>query len=170
MGIPPLIDPPAVGATGPAGSGVRARCGPKRSAEATSPSRPLALESFVCAANTRKYSLARCTLAPASGKEWRPGDARLAAAHGGRKSSMIHLALAPRSSSAAHVRLVGVLVSVALASLVSGCTHVAPYDRGRLANPSMTGDLETVASTHVNAVQEGAAGGGSVAESGCGCN
>ena len=83
---------------------------------------------------------------------------------------MSHLALAPRSSCSVHVRLFGALASVALASLVAGCTHVAPYDRGRLAHPSMTGELETVASAHVHAVHEGATGGGSVAESGCGCN
>jgi hypothetical protein len=130
----------------------------------------LPLESFVCDANARKYSRARCTFAPASGKEWRPGDARLAAAQGGRKSFMSHLALASRSSTLAVARLLGVLASVTLASLVAGCTHVAPYDRGRLAHPTMTGDLETVASAHVHAVHEGAAGGGSVAESGCGCN
>jgi hypothetical protein len=53
----------------------------------------------------------------------------------------------------------------------TGCTHVAPYDRARLAHPTMTaGALEGPASGHVHAVHEGAIGGGSVAESGCGCN
>ncbi len=50
------------------------------------------------------------------------------------------------------------------------CTHVAPYDRGRLAHPTMTQSIESAAAGHLHAVQEGAAGGGSVAESGCGCN
>jgi hypothetical protein len=73
-------------------------------------------------------------------------------------------------------RAIAVLASVTwalgLASLAcaAGCTHVAPYDRGRLAQPSMTAELESVASAHVHAVHEGAAGGGSVSESGCGCN
>jgi hypothetical protein len=53
---------------------------------------------------------------------------------------------------------------------VAGCTHVAPYDRARLAYPSMTDSYESAMSGHVRAVHEGAAGGGSVAESGCGCN
>lgn len=63
--------------------------------------------------------------------------------------------------------LAGLLAALACAA---GCSHVAPYDRGRLAHPSMTEELGSVASAHVQAVQEGASGGGSVAESGCGCN
>ena len=63
------------------------------------------------------------------------------------------------------------LVGVALALVESACTHVAPYERGRLAQPMMTaGDLEGPAASHVLAVHEGATGGGSLAESGCGCN
>ena len=64
-------------------------------------------------------------------------------------------------------------LQVALAVVVLGsaaCTHVAPYDRGRLAHPTMTEAVGTIAADHLHAVQEGAAGGGSVAESGCGCN
>ena len=57
-----------------------------------------------------------------------------------------------------------------LASLGAGCTHVAPYQRGRLAHPTMTQATESAAAGHLHAVQEGAAGGGAVAESGCGCN
>jgi hypothetical protein len=53
---------------------------------------------------------------------------------------------------------------------LAGCTHVAPYDRARLAHPSMTDNYESAMSAHVRGVREGAAGGGSVAESGCGCN
>jgi hypothetical protein len=54
--------------------------------------------------------------------------------------------------------------------LLAGCTHVAPYDRAQLAHPTMSAELDGPASSHVNAVQEGATGGGSLAESGCGCN
>jgi hypothetical protein len=55
--------------------------------------------------------------------------------------------------------------------LSSACTHVAPYERGALAHPTMTAaELDGPAAGHVHAVHEGAAGGGSVAESGCGCN
>jgi hypothetical protein len=56
------------------------------------------------------------------------------------------------------------------ASLTSACVHVAPYDRAKLAHPMMTTELEGPAAGHVLAVQEGATGGGSLAESGCGCN
>ncbi len=53
----------------------------------------------------------------------------------------------------------------------SACSHVAPYERGKLANPMMTADdLQGPAAGHVLAVHEGATGGGSLAESGCGCN
>jgi hypothetical protein len=73
-----------------------------------------------------------------------------------------------RSSSRSSGRVVLVLALAALAT--SACTHVAPYDRGRLAHPTMTQAVGSAAADHLHAVQEGAAGGGSVAESGCGCN
>jgi hypothetical protein len=59
---------------------------------------------------------------------------------------------------------------VIVASLV-GCSHVAPYDRGALAHPTMTAaDLAGPSEAHVRAIHEGAVGGGAAAESGCGCN
>lgn len=61
-------------------------------------------------------------------------------------------------------------VAIALAGVLAGCTHVAPYQRARLAHPTMTQAVEGPASSHVHDVQEGATGGGNVAESGCGCN
>lgn len=55
--------------------------------------------------------------------------------------------------------------------LATGCAQVAPYDRGRLAHPTMTtSDLAGAGESHVRAVQEGAAGGGFEAGGGCGCN
>jgi hypothetical protein len=64
-----------------------------------------------------------------------------------------------------------VLLLSALALASAGCTHVAPYERGKLAHPMMTAeDLEGPAAAHVLAVHEGATGGGSLSESGCGCN
>jgi hypothetical protein len=64
------------------------------------------------------------------------------------------------------------LLPLAVVTFLSfGCTHVAAYDRAQLAHPTMTtAELEGPAAGHVRAVHEGAAGGGSVAESGCGCN
>jgi hypothetical protein len=64
-----------------------------------------------------------------------------------------------------------VAATIALAMGSAGCTHVAPYERGKLAYPMMTDDaLEGPAASHVLAVHEGATGGGSLGESGCGCN
>ncbi len=60
--------------------------------------------------------------------------------------------------------------TVAILALASACTHVAPYDRGKLAHPSMNEELDGPASGHVHAVHEGATGGGALGESGCGCN
>ncbi|MDB4942766.1 MAG: hypothetical protein JWP97_2300 [Labilithrix sp.] len=63
------------------------------------------------------------------------------------------------------------LCSVLLACLaLGGCTHVKPWERGKLAHPTMTGMENGPAAEHVYAVQEGATGGGASAESGCGCN
>ncbi len=69
-----------------------------------------------------------------------------------------------------HKALSGLLL-VALGLASAACTHVAPYDRARLADPSMSiADLGGPAAGHVRAVHEGASGGGSLSESGCGCN
>jgi hypothetical protein len=60
--------------------------------------------------------------------------------------------------------------SFALAALAS-CTHVAPYERGHLAHPTMgQDDYESRAAEHVRAVHEGAVGGGPLSGGGCGCN
>lgn len=60
------------------------------------------------------------------------------------------------------------LLALALSSVA--CTHVQPWQRGKLAHPTMTQDFAGPAGDHVYAVQEGAVGGGAAAESGCGCN
>jgi hypothetical protein len=58
-----------------------------------------------------------------------------------------------------------------LAALVVSCTHVKPWERGKLAHPTMSADDPAgAAEQHMRGVHEGATGGGSVAESGCGCN
>ena len=65
-----------------------------------------------------------------------------------------------------------VVVALAVATVaISGCVRLAPYQRGRLAHPTMLlGDLSTPGEAHVYAIQEGAVGGGSAVEGGCGCN
>jgi hypothetical protein len=61
-------------------------------------------------------------------------------------------------------------VVVALAA-ATGCSHVAPYERAKIAHPTMTaGELSGTGDAHVRAVLEGARGGSLGAESGCGCN
>jgi hypothetical protein len=66
---------------------------------------------------------------------------------------------------------VAFLACTALALSSLACSHVAPYERGKLAHPMMTADdLAGPAAAHVLAVHEGATGGGSLSESGCGCN
>jgi hypothetical protein len=62
--------------------------------------------------------------------------------------------------------------AVSLALVVpSGCVHVAPYERGTLAHPTMTvDDLSSGMEAHVRAVSEGASGGLSGGGGGCGCN
>lgn len=58
-----------------------------------------------------------------------------------------------------------------LATLALGaCQHVAPYQRARLAHPTMTEDFGSPAAAHMVAIHEGAVGGGSAGEAGCGCN
>jgi hypothetical protein len=65
------------------------------------------------------------------------------------------------------------MIVVALATLgtLGACTPVAPYERGRLAHPSMSANrLSGPGESHMQAVHEGAIGGAIGAESGCGCN
>lgn len=62
-------------------------------------------------------------------------------------------------------------VTILAAAADAGCTHVAPYERAKLAHPMMTAtDLDGPAAGHVLAVHEGSTGGGPLSESGCGCN
>lgn len=61
--------------------------------------------------------------------------------------------------------------ALALAVIAPGCAHVPAYQRGRLAHPTMLlVDFAGPAQSHVQAIHEGAVGGGSGAEGGCGCN
>jgi hypothetical protein len=62
------------------------------------------------------------------------------------------------------------ILPVLLGLGLSGCQHVSPYQRARLAHPSMVDEFSSVGAAHVVAIHEGAAGGGSAGEAGCGCN
>jgi hypothetical protein len=63
-------------------------------------------------------------------------------------------------------RSLGLLVALGL----SACQHVAPYQRARLAHPTMVDGFTSVGAAHMVAIHEGASGGGSAGEAGCGCN
>jgi hypothetical protein len=53
----------------------------------------------------------------------------------------------------------------------AACADVAPYQRGRLAHPTMApSDGASIGRAHVQSVQEGASGGVDQVSSGCGCN
>jgi hypothetical protein len=53
----------------------------------------------------------------------------------------------------------------------AGCARLRPYQRGKLAHPTMLlGETAGPGESHVYAIQEGAVGGGSAVEGGCGCN
>jgi hypothetical protein len=74
-------------------------------------------------------------------------------------------------SRAATRAVLGTMAVGALAA-VTGCAHVAPYERGTLANPSMSAEdpYTTPIATHVQSISEGATGGLSGGGGGCGCN
>jgi Domain of unknown function (DUF4266) len=53
----------------------------------------------------------------------------------------------------------------------TGCAPVAPYERGKLAHPTMAAaDLTGFGESHLRAISEGATGGSGGTGSGCGCN
>ncbi|MDP9035099.1 MAG: DUF4266 domain-containing protein [Myxococcota bacterium] len=64
-----------------------------------------------------------------------------------------------------------IALAVSFAVAVTGCARLKPYERGRLANPTMLlGDMSRAGAAHVYAIREGAVGGGAGATGGCGCN
>lgn len=63
------------------------------------------------------------------------------------------------------------LMTVAATIFLGGCSHVAPYERGTLAHPTMSSsDMASGIDEHVRAVSEGATGGFGGGGGGCGCN
>ncbi len=62
------------------------------------------------------------------------------------------------------------LIAAALGPL-TGCATVAPYERGKLAHPTMAAaDSAGFGESHLRAISEGATGGSGGTGSGCGCN
>jgi hypothetical protein len=72
-----------------------------------------------------------------------------------------------------HILMRPVVVVLAAVALTAGtgCVTVAPYERGKLAHPTMTAsDVTGFGESHVRAIHEGATGGNGGTGSGCGCN
>lgn len=66
--------------------------------------------------------------------------------------------------------LLGTFVFAALAG-ATGCAEVKPYERAKLAHPTMVaGDMAGMGESHLRAISEGAIGGSGGTGSGCGCN
>ena len=68
----------------------------------------------------------------------------------------------------------GLMAGAAFAAsfVITGCSHVAPYERGILAQPTMSADdvLSMGVDNHVRAVSEGATGGFAGGGGGCSGN
>jgi len=68
-------------------------------------------------------------------------------------------------------RFVTLVVMASALGLGAGCSTVAPYERGKLAHPTMSvASMDTFGSAHLKAISEGATGGSAGSGSGCGCN
>lgn len=68
-----------------------------------------------------------------------------------------------------HFARLSALALLAIAAF--GCATVKPYQRGKLAHPTMSVEEPVgAAEGHVYAIQEGAQGGAGAAGGGCGCN
>jgi hypothetical protein len=64
-----------------------------------------------------------------------------------------------------------IFISIVAMLTLSSCARVAPYERGKLAHPTMkVDDMTGPGEEHVRSVQEGATGGSFAAGGGCGCN
>jgi Domain of unknown function (DUF4266) len=68
-------------------------------------------------------------------------------------------------------RALALVMSLAALTTATGCANVAPYERAKLAHPTMAAaDLAGHGESHLRAISEGAIGGSAGAGSGCGCN
>ena len=64
------------------------------------------------------------------------------------------------------------LALVAASGLLTGCVNVQPWERGNLADPTMSASspLDGMMSEHMWFSREAASGGAGVGGGGCGCN
>ena len=77
----------------------------------------------------------------------------------------------PSSTKTFAARLMAFVVMAVAVSAAAGCGTVAPYERGKLAHPTMAAaDSTGFGESHLRAISEGATGGSGGTGSGCGCN
>ena len=64
------------------------------------------------------------------------------------------------------------LALITATGLLTGCVNVQPWERGNLADPTMSGSnpLDGMMSEHMWFSREAASGGRGVGGGGCGCN
>jgi hypothetical protein len=75
------------------------------------------------------------------------------------------------SSTTTFGRIVALLVMGVALAASTGCSAVAPYERAKLAHPTMAAAESTsFGESHLRAISEGAVGGSGGVGSGCGCN
>jgi len=68
-------------------------------------------------------------------------------------------------------RSLAAMIVLGALGAVTGCAEVKPYERAKLAHPTMAaGDLAGMGESHLRAISEGAIGGSGGTGSGCGCN
>ena len=68
-------------------------------------------------------------------------------------------------------RITALATMAAALTAATGCATVAPYERGKLAHPTMSAaDRAGAGESHLRAISEGAVGGSGGTGSGCGCN
>ena len=76
-----------------------------------------------------------------------------------------------KSPTATVKAALGLVIAATALVAGTGCTTVAPYERAKLAHPTMAAnDLAGPGEEHLRAITEGAIGGSTGAGSGCGCN
>jgi len=75
--------------------------------------------------------------------------------------------------NACRIRVLGLSLLLPTTYLLTGCTAVEPWQRGKLAEYGMRADRDPLAdslSEHVYFSREAAFGGRSIGGGGCGCN
>ena len=71
------------------------------------------------------------------------------------------------------MRRSSLVLTLAIAALAAGCTHVDPWERNVLARPDMAWEVDELTATQENHTyfsKEASMPGGGVGGGGCGCN